>query len=470
MNSRYRLCATLSIIVTQLHAVSVLGGATTQSQVNLEPIRSAVQKAESALKTCVISSGSLVEEPVPGSNLKKIVQVAAVEGRYENIPDGRNWIKFNRLSHPWIDGPQSVAEDLITVCFNGRTGVTLYLQNGMPSQARPDGVIGERRPSLLGGVGALATGWDLSLYGVFRRNGLRLSEVLAAKDRITVATGASKLENGRFEIQCRSGTRTIKILLDPLRNYALVARSEYLKDELIERATVSDFFHPESDIYYPRAAVVEVMSHGELKQTITYKGSSFNSNPPLGTSSFEVKFPAGTRVDDQISGLSYVVSDDDEALKDGLLDQVDKIRKLQESNPAAQGSSASHLRKAVVLVTILFVASALILYLIMRRVMPRRRLGVIIVVAAVFSISSGSGRVDAGKAVPLDEIFSGHVDNCGFGATAIILYLNDRHIDLNALAKDLDLDASRSKPLSLAVIKRALEEFGLQSTERETGT
>jgi hypothetical protein len=397
-------------------ALSSVSFCASTTQDNLNVLRGMVHQAESELKNCTITSQSIVEEP--SSPSWRIVQVAQVEAIYENVPDGRNLIKFNRLSSPWIGGPRDVSEDIVTVAFDGRKGASFYLQHGTPGVR--EGILEPDRPALLD-LGALASGWSLSLYGVFQAENIRFSQALSGQFQVAVQDCA-RLEDGTFEVDYQIGSRKYAAKLDSLRNYALVEKREYWKDDLVDRVIVSDFFQPTRNIYYPKRAVREVLEHGIVKRRVTYEGSEIKVNLALPASSFEIVFPPGTEVQDTISNRSFTISASDDVLHEQLQHQADQVLAKIPASASTEGAQPRGHKWWVIGGTI--AAVVFVLLAIRRRLAPRRLTKHSIIFVGLLPLLLNSTLIWADVTVPLDQLITGHVANCGLAATALVLSLN----------------------------------------------
>jgi len=233
----------------------------------------------------------------------------------DGLPKSKMKIDFDRRRTVWTNGAAPFHEDSVVLAYNGRTGQT------RTSTLR--GTVTADRPNM--GVARFGSGWSVSLYGAGERKGLRFSEMLRGmiEDANTTVSLAQTSFDGLPVLQVIAvegqGTITYEWNLDPKRNYA-VLRCKRKEGSMCSEIVIEELIQVAPSVYYPTKGIYNmvVCSNGDPVAQNSYQVLEIAANTPdLSDEVFNIQFPAGTVIYDEILGNSYEIVPDLEELSKG---------------------------------------------------------------------------------------------------------------------------------------------------------
>ncbi len=265
---------------------------------------------------------------------------------YSGLPKGKARVDIHKHIAPWQGGAGFGQSSGVTA-NNGRVGQSLFLEEGTAGNTIKTlyGRITAELPFL---DDAGASGWEYSLYGCLAVEKQRMSEFVERgleSQLIKCVLKGVTIEN----LECielmvqriNAGTvvSTETWVLDPSRGYAIIS---YEGRE--GHSTVEKLVEPAPGVYYP-ARVTSVSKDGRTK-TI-YQASEIVANDPnFSEDIFNIKWPAGTEVDDEISGTRFTVGPSSDETERTISNQVEEVRAALTNPPTPPAMTAPTSRES----------------------------------------------------------------------------------------------------------------------------
>jgi len=327
----------ISILILLLSILNNVDAA--QQQITLDNLKNIILEAENKLANVRIDCEYIAETWDKNNNKWDFAGESIATGWFPNIPGSKFRIDYQKQVLPWEDGPAPFSEEKYIVTYNGRVTQTLHEKTG--AQGNPieehRGTIRSERHNI-SAIGAMATGWEFSIYGYGDRYGKRFSELFFGEnDR---ALSLLSLEKSKYVgREClvlvvtspiSSATITSKHYFDISKNYTLRGY-EYMdkNGEIQRRVSVEEIKEIAPGIYYPTKATKIQYIRGEPFVKSQYKGKNIIVNDPeFSDDIFSIKWPDGTYIYDHRSDVSFKVSPSEKTIL-GLIDsQLDSIKAI----------------------------------------------------------------------------------------------------------------------------------------------
>jgi hypothetical protein len=216
-----------------------------------------------------------------------------------------NKVRYTRDDRQWSAKEKAYVLQPYMTVFNGELGKTFH-SKGASYAPWPQALIQGRFPD--------ARALYLSpLFMTFRACA---PEFRSFDIQTLVLTGRRAVIDGKscLEVERQLGSYVERVWIDPSRDYVVV------------RALSSNTEHPRTkiDIAYRKDAdsgwvpekwdILMFYASGKLQQSMRAKVTSYQINPPVELSEFDIEFPAGTRVKDirdPNSPVDYIVKEND---------------------------------------------------------------------------------------------------------------------------------------------------------------
>jgi hypothetical protein len=208
------------------------------------------------------------------------------------------------------EGPGAQSREFTDRLWKGGRSKTLTrpFEGGKPGQAV--GSLGER--SLL--VTATSP-WNWGLFEFLPGAGMDMLDALGDKAK-HVESVERETVNGRllFRVKFqRKGQLAISAWFDPSVNF-LVRKLEVrnVESETLQTREVTEFRESQPGVFFPYRVVSKGSLRGEPTQDSTVEVESLRVNEPIDPSVFQIAFPKGTAVTDEIQGTAYLSANDEE--------------------------------------------------------------------------------------------------------------------------------------------------------------
>jgi len=312
----------------------------------LQILRAGIQENEKKLLNVQVVGRILTEHWNKDAQKWEYSGESSVTAWYVGIPGSKVRIDYSKEVSRWTGGPAPFSEDTYCAAYNGRISQVLFTKVGSPMRpvtALRGEIDGNRARGL---DKEFATGWPLSLYGIFENRGQRVSEMLSkaiqmgSKLRVTEST----LNNVRcIQLVEHAGVLTTTWYFDPARNYAILGSELSQTNGLVlARWIVDKLLEPVPGVYYP----VKVSSYGSTQTgepawRATYEASSVVANDPnFSDDIFTIKWPEGTVVQDKVSGTTFTVGASASETEKRIRDQVKEVKTALTNPPISQRVAA----------------------------------------------------------------------------------------------------------------------------------
>lgn len=261
---------------------------------------------------------------------------------------GKVRIDYERQITTWVDGPAPFAEDSYRVAFNGQVSKRLQTRTGMAGS--PSNVLSAELaagpPPGLGANGGFQSGWQFSALGA-SPNGV---EGVPFSDYLTLAQAhAPRVEVFEAEtaqqrcvavrIEEPNGQQRI-FYFDSAKAYTLVGGEfRFPSGATGERWTAHELQYLAPGLYFPTQVVRELFTgDGQPRERSTFYASEIIANDPAWTDDvFDPPWPAGTVINDKISGTVYQVGPSPQQLEAAVDAQIGDL--LGKMRPREAGRS-----------------------------------------------------------------------------------------------------------------------------------
>jgi len=306
----------ISILILLLSILNNVDAA--QQQITLDDLKNIILEAENKLANVRMDGEYIAETWDKNNNKWDFAGESIVTGWFPNVPGSKFRIDYQKQVLLWEDGTAPFTEEEFIVTYNGRATQKLHEKTG--AQGNP---IEEHRGSIrserykIHAIGAMATGWEFSIYGYGDRYGKRFSELFFGGD--DSALSQLSLDKSKYvgreclvlvvTSSISSATIASKHYFDILKNYTLRGY-EYidLDGEIGRRVSVEEIKEVAPGIYYPTKATKIEYIRGEPFVKSQYKGKNIIVNDPeFSDDLFSIKWPDGTFIHDYISDVRFVV-------------------------------------------------------------------------------------------------------------------------------------------------------------------
>lgn len=265
---------------------------------------------------------------------------------FDGTARGKARVDFQKHVTRWIDGPAPYSESKSSHAFNGRIGQELQLGTGPIGKyfQSPRGRITAYRPNLIVMWGNRPSGYSFFLNGEGGESKNSLSQQL----QVTLkAEGiATEAHEGKLnDLPCTIVTvgaieENIGVstwYLDPARGFAIVAYQRTTEKGVVGiRYHVNEFAQPIAGVFYPTDVSVEYFDRqGVPTVRAAYKSSTVVVNDPKWVDDvFTLKWPVGTPVYDDTTGVSFIASEE-------LFNATSKMTSTTQTQVATTCASAS---------------------------------------------------------------------------------------------------------------------------------
>jgi hypothetical protein len=340
-----------------------------------------------------------------------------------------------------------------------------------------------------------ATGWRSTIYGAGGEDHVPLSQILrTTTDDLQVrrveAYGSDCIEISLYE---DSG----KILserwyIDPKRGYALVGRKWFRPTgNLWGEEIVGPLEEVTAGVFFPRSSVRTIFDDAGIavKRLRCHVDRVEANASTFDASVFQLKFPAGTVVLDELTRVKFTVSKSDADLLADIESAVSMAKEhAVEQTPAVAGAAAAKqvdrpgaARPEVVAQTgqattswapvLMGAAGALCLVALISVVAWRYRRGraamLVLGLVVIRGISPAQGEIPS---IALKELDGAKTTNCALNCTAFVLRYYEKPASLEELTENLGIGENRGEPARLDAVVACLKEAGLEAEAYKDAT
>ncbi len=306
--------------------------------VSFNDLLNGIKKSEKKLLNLRVDGKCLFLEWAAGKQDWQYNGESDVTAWYIGVPGSKVRVDIHKKIFPWVNGAAGFSQRSGTTAYNGRVGQHLTIEGG-PADKQPfkllEGQITADRPTVV----EFASGWEFSLYGCQDQMKVRMSDYLEkslelVKKQYVVQSSVNPV---RFnDTDCielvvqvtspRGGSQKETWCFDPSRGYAILGYAILFNEETTARqqVTVEKLAEPVPGVYYPvKATSLTKDASGQPKSKTIYETSAVVANDPnFSDDTFTIKWPAGTVVNDKISGTSFTVG----GAEQGIRDQVQRVK------------------------------------------------------------------------------------------------------------------------------------------------
>ncbi len=301
----------------------------------LETLRKEIKRQEDAVANLEAhGEAKWMARPNPEAPFKETGK-NRINGLYHNALDGPAKLDFEESISPWhVHGDVRVAEEKFIVAFDGRIGQQLTLGRATTGGMKEvlSGTIRAQRSNDIKG-GSFATGWSVSIYGASAFYRQTFSGMLSEESRYLRKLNVRTTQLDGKEVAEITYIKPVGVTswyFDPANGYRLF-RNEIRGegDRLIRQMNVTRFHEIAPGVFYPASAVSETYATDNQGRLYVKKRATMEVDRAvirekvLPRSAFQIQWPGGTVIHDEITNTRFRVGVDPEEELGVVLEQAE---------------------------------------------------------------------------------------------------------------------------------------------------